>query len=129
MGKEVLKIMQCMKCGKPVALGQAFCKDCLEDMSHYPVSPSTPVQIPVQPQVQSVKRNPRTKKAKKPEEQILHMRKIIRRQALVITLLLLMLTGLGVYTVVKLQPTVQPFRPGENYISSEVSQQLQPTIP
>ena len=121
--------MTCMKCGRAVALGQAFCKDCLEDMSHYPVNPSTPIQIPMEPPVQTPKRPSRPKKVKKPEEQILHLRKIICFQSFAIVLLLLGILGLGFYTFKKLYPTVQPFRPGENYISTEVSQQSDPTAP
>lgn len=122
-------MINCMKCGREVALGQVFCKDCLEDMSHYPVNPATPVQIPPAPPVQVPRRNSRTKKPKKPEEQIIRLRKIIRHQAIIIFFLLIMLIGLGVYTFLKLYPAAQSFRPGENYISTEVVQQSEPTVP
>ena len=116
--------MNCMKCGRDIALGQAFCKDCLEDMAHYPVNPTTPVQIPVQPPaVTPQRRNFRSKKAKKPEEQILRLRKKIRIQSIVIVLLTTMLIGLGIYTYKKLYPTADPNRPGENYITTEATQQ------
>ena len=116
--------MNCMKCGREIALGQAFCKDCLEDMSHYPVNPTMPVQIPVQPPAATVpRRSPRPKKAKKPEEQILHLRKRIRLQAIIIVLLLTMLIGLGIFAYQQLYPAADPSRPGENYITTEVTQQ------
>jgi hypothetical protein len=118
-----------MKCGKPLALGQAFCKDCLEDMSHYPVSPTTPVQIPPQPTVSTSKRNTKTKKARKPEEQILRLRKIVRIQTHTILLLLLLLIGLGIYSYSKLYPSIQPLRPGENYLTTEVVTQPVITAP
>lgn len=122
-------MMTCMKCGKAIALGQAFCKDCLEDMEHYPVNPGTPVQIPTQPPVTLPRRTPRTKKAKKPEEQILRLRKIIRRQGLIIFLLMVMLIVLGIYTLTQLNSPAQPIRPGENYITTDVSQQQGPMAP
>ena len=43
--------MNCMKCGREIALGQVFCKDCLADMAQYPIKPGTPVQLPTQPAV------------------------------------------------------------------------------
>lgn len=119
--------MNCMKCGREIALGQAFCKDCLEDMSHYPVNPTTPVQIPAQPSAAvPARRNPRTKKAKKPEEQIFRLRKLVRLQAIVILLLLTMLIGLGIFTFHKLYSSDDPFRPGENYLTTDGTQQGTP---
>lgn len=121
--------MNCMKCGREVALGQAFCKDCLEDMSHYPVSPGTPVQIPTQPSVYPSRRSAHPKKIKKPEEQIIRLRRLIRLQTAVVFLLLALLIGLGVFTVTKLYPSVQPLRPGENYLTTEVQQDPPPNTP
>lgn len=114
--------MNCMKCGREIPLGQAFCKDCLEDMSHYPVNPTTPVQIPVQaPAVHPPRRASRPRKIRKPEEQILRLRKKVRIQAIIILLLATMLIGLGMFTYQKLIPTGQPIRPGENYITPETT--------
>ncbi len=119
--------MFCMKCGRETALGQAFCKECLEDMSHYPVNPATPVQLPVHTAAANVNRRPaRSRKTRKPEEQILHLRKQVRFQRCIIILLLLLLIGLGIFTYRKLFSSVKPFRPGENYISTEVVQQTTP---
>lgn len=121
--------MLCMKCGREVALGQAFCKDCLEDMAKHPVSPGTPVQIPTQPPVLPSRRNPHTKKAKKPEEQIIRLRKVVRLQNLVVLILLVMLIALGCYTVRRFHLDAQPLRPGENYLTTEVQQQSSPVFP
>jgi hypothetical protein len=127
MGKEVPKMINCMKCGREVALGQVFCKDCLEDMSHHPVNPTTPVQLPVQPAAVNLNRRPtRNRKAKKPEEQILRLRKQVRVQGVAILLLLTLLVGLGIYTYRKLFSSEQAFRPGENYISTEEAHQQEP---
>lgn len=119
--------MCCMKCGRETALGQAFCKECLEDMSLYPVNPATPVQLPIQSTAVNAPRRPvRTRKAKKPEEQILRLRKQVRIQRLIIILLLIMLVGLGILAYQKLFHSAQPFRPGENYITTEVIEQTDP---
>ena len=125
-----MNAMTCMKCGREIALGQVFCKDCLEDMSHYPVNPATPIQIPVQPPVvHTNRRNNRTKKSKKPEEQILRLRKLVRFQAIVIVLLLTILIAIGMLGYKKLYAPTQSFRPGENYISSEDSSPDTPNAP
>lgn len=125
-----MNVMSCMKCGREIPLGQAFCKDCLEDMSHYPVNPATPVQIPVQPPAVHVsRRSTRTRKKKKPEEQILRLKKLVRLQAIAILCLLTMLIVLGIYGFQKLHATSQPVRPGENYITTDSFQQEEPVVP
>ena len=126
MGEEVPKMMTCMKCGRAVALGQAFCKDCLEDMSHYPVNPSTPVHIPMEPPMQTPKQIPRPQQVRKPEENTSHLREGVRFLTFGILLLLVMLLVLGGYAVKKLYPRVQSFGPGQNYITTEVSKLSDP---
>ena len=114
--------LNCMKCGREVALGQAFCKDCLEDMSHYPINPGTPVQIPAQPPVTSSRRSPHPKKTKKPEELIIRLRKLVRLQAVTLLFLLAFLIGLGIYTIKLRYQVENPQRPGENYLTTEIYQ-------
>lgn len=118
--------MNCMKCGREIALGQAFCKDCLEDMSHYPIKPGTPVQIPAQAAPSTVRRNTHAKKVKKPEEQVVRLRKLLRLQNITVLILTLLLIGLGIFTLTKMDSPVQPVRPGENYITTDPSR---PSIP
>lgn len=119
-----MNVMTCMKCGREIPLGQVFCKDCLEDMSHYPVNPATPVQIPVQlPPVHANRRSARSKKAKKPEEQVLRLKKLVRVQFIVIFCLLAMIAGLGFYGYKKLYNPAEHHRPGENYNSTETREQ------
>lgn len=121
--------MICIKCGRTVVLGQVFCKDCLEDMSHYPVNPTTPVQLPLQsPVAAGSRRTSRNRKIRKPEEQINRLRKQVRIQMTVILLLLAMLIGLGIYTYRKLYSPTQTFRPGENYISTEETHDIESPV-
>ena len=113
-----MNTMSCMKCGREISLGQVFCKDCLEDMSRYPVNPATPVQIPLQPPAVHTSRRP-TKKSKKPEEQVLRLRKVVRIQATVILCLLTIIFLLGFYGYKKFYTPGEVFRPGENYNSTD----------
>ena len=122
--------MTCMKCGSKVALGQVFCKDCLEDMSHYPVNPATPVQIPVQPPaVHTNRRNARSKKVKKPEEQVIRLRKLVRLQFIAILCLVAIICGLGYLGYKKLRTPNETHRPGENYVSTDTTKKNGPVAP
>ena len=38
--------MNCMKCGREIEEGQAFCPYCLVDMESYPVNPGTVILLP-----------------------------------------------------------------------------------
>lgn len=66
-----------MKCAREIALGQVFCKECLADMSEYPVKPGTPVPMFTQPAAVQPKRTSPVRKPKKPEEQIAELKKWI----------------------------------------------------
>ena len=82
----------CMKCGKEIKgaerSSQVFCGNCLEVMGLYPVKPGTAVYLPNR---SAARRQPPRKKAPTPEEQVVHMRKTLRRLRFVIALLLLCL--------------------------------------
>lgn len=107
--------MNCMKCGREIALGQAFCKECLEDMQQYPVRPDTPVQIPAPPSVNPNRRNTHIRKAKKPEEQLARLRRFVRFQTVILIFMVLFMIAAGIYLYPKLYPSEPPLRPGENY--------------
>lgn len=125
-----MSVMNCMKCGREIALGQAFCKDCLEDMSHYPVNPATPIHIPVQPPAtHSNRRNARTKKVRKPEEQVIRLRKLVRLQFAAILCLIAIICGLGYLGYKKLRQPNETYRPGENYVSSHTTTKDTPSAP
>ena len=67
--------MNCMKCGREIALGQVFCKDCLEDMDRHPIAPGTPVPMFEINTAPVVKRPVAARKQKKPEEQVLSLKR------------------------------------------------------
>ena len=79
-----------MKCGREIALGQVFCKECLADMDQYPIAPGTPVPMFEVNPVAAPKRNNPTRKQKKPEDQVVTLKRWI-----VALSLMLMVTIMG----------------------------------
>ena len=107
--------MNCMKCGREIALGQVFCKDCLADMAQYPIKPGTPVQLPTQPAVSLPRRERNARKPKKPEEQIA----ILKKYVIVLSAALLAVAlGFSVAVAIltnKLEDANNNTLPGQNY--------------
>ena len=112
-----------MKCGREIALGQAFCKDCLADMADYPVKSDTPIQIPSPPpSVHTTRRSSHTRRGKKPEEQLAKLRKLVRLQTIILIVLTLLIAA-GCFWIIKTtDPDNQPLPPGENYSTSETTE-------
>ena len=80
----------CMKCGREMPVGQAFCDQCLADMAQYPVDPEIPVIIPTQPAA-APNRRQKQRRERKPEEQ----NRILRKMVLWISLVALLITVVG----------------------------------
>lgn len=71
--------MYCMRCGRELKEGQAFCKPCRELMERYPVPPGTAIHIPQRKPLSSPKKKPSHKRRElKPEEQIARLRSTVR---------------------------------------------------
>ncbi len=105
--------MNCMKCGREVALGQVFCKDCLADMKKYPVAPGTPVVLPNRSDTAQPRRTP-ARKARKPEEQVARLRKLV----LWLTLALITVSlacGVTIAVLVDRLADQNTVDPGQNY--------------
>lgn len=96
--------MNCMKCGREVALGQVFCKECLADMAQYPVNPATPVILPPERSTTTAKRSSR--KSRKPEEQLSRMRRMMISMMLVFTLIVVVATSV-IYCLCKRIDTLE----------------------
>ena len=111
--------MNCMRCGKEIALGQAFCKECLTDMEQHPVKPDTPIQLPSQVPVAVPRRTPQVRKVRKPEEQLIRLRRQIRVQTIVLLVISMLFTLSSVYFIWKLHSQEQIFSPGQNYSTVE----------
>ena len=80
--------MSCMKCGKAIEDGQAFCARCLEVMEDYPVKPDVHIQLPVHSAEESNKKPSRKKRR---ERSVAGLRKQIGWMWAVIVLLMLAL--------------------------------------
>ena len=90
--------MQCLKCGKEIPEGQAFCDACLEIMAQHPVKPGTPVQILPR---KSNEKTPR-KRELSPEELLVKQRRKtrhLRRIVLILALLLACSIGALLYLI------------------------------
>ena len=101
--------MHCMKCGREIQEQQVFCPDCLAHMAQNLVKPGTVVKLPHRSTaVLSKKRSAGRKRDLKPEELVLHQRKLIRRLifALFVAALLLIASGLLLIWMFKLKNIV-----------------------
>ena len=84
--------MYCLKCGRDTEAKQVFCEACLDGMSQYPVKPGTAVTLPNRERIAATKRQLPRKRAVPPEEQVLALRKQVRRMALALIVLTLVLS-------------------------------------
>lgn len=106
--------MNCMKCGREIALGQVFCKSCLADMETAPVDPATPVVLPTHTPNTVVKRSS-TRKAPKPEEQVLRLRKLLWAVSLLLAAVSVAFAITTWVLLQRLERTPEAVQPGQNY--------------
>ena len=82
--------MNCIKCGRDLRGEQVFCRECQENMEHYPVKPGTAVQLPATTHQPEAKAKPvRIKKALPVEIRLRKQRGAIR--LLILTLIAVLL--------------------------------------
>lgn len=105
--------MNCMKCGREIALGQVFCKECLADMADYPVKPGTPVILPNY-EPKPVLRRP-ARKSRKPEEQLSFVRNIATVLALLLIAVSLTFGFITSALLNKLDEKAEAPTSGQNY--------------
>jgi len=70
-----------------------FCEKCGENMERDPVKTNITVQLPVRPEQAPVKKKSRRMKYTKPEEQVRHLRRVLRWVWLVLIVSLLAFAG------------------------------------
>lgn len=87
--------MNCMKCGREVAADQAFCPVCLEEMEKFPVRQGVAILIPSRPEETSRKAPPR-KRIPTAEEQVVRLKRLVRRLALLLVTAILALVAVSV---------------------------------
>lgn len=107
--------MLCMKCGKETADSQVFCDDCLRTMEQYPVKQDTPIHlphrsIPVQP-----KKQPHRKRLLTPEEQVVQLKKLVRRLIVCVAILCIVLCLATAFLFKELWDDRTPQSVGRNY--------------
>ena len=82
--------MYCMKCGKETKDNHVFCNSCLSVMAQYPVRPDIRVQLPHR--APPAEKKPAAKrKVLSPEEQISRLRNAVKRLALALVCVLILL--------------------------------------
>ena len=92
--------MECMKCGKNTSDHQVFCDDCLQVMERYPVKPGTPITLPKTSSPTAAKKAAHKKRTLAPDEQVIYLRKHLRRArrfSLLLALLLLAASAMLLY--------------------------------
>lgn len=106
--------MACLKCGRDIAAGQVFCDSCLAIMDENPVKPGTPVLLPSPKYQAASKKQSHRKRVLPPEEQVLHLRKALRRMYLCVAVLIVVL---GMATALLVNEILEEDAPaiGQNY--------------
>ena len=106
--------MTCLKCGREIAAEQVFCDSCLAIMEESPVKPGTPVLLPSPKRQAAAKKQNHRKRTVSPEEQVVHLRKVLRRMYLCVAALLLVL---GMATALLVNELLEEDAPaiGQNY--------------
>ena len=90
--------MNCMKCGREIGEGQAFCEECLKIMDQYPVPPGTYVRIPPRKDYED-ERQIRRKKELTPEEYLIQLQNKVRWLSIAVVALLATSVLLGLFVL------------------------------
>lgn len=110
--------MQCMKCGREIPGGQVFCDACLDGMAKYPVKPGTAFYLPSRINTEPAKKQPQHRRpALQPEEQVIQLKKKLRRSRAALALAWLLLLGCVGAGVWYFYEENDGFLPGQNYSS------------
>lgn len=104
--------MACLKCGREVPGGGVFCESCLVDMAVAPVAPGTPVQLPDR---SALARRPTPRRRPDEKVQLARARLTIRRLAVTVALLSLLLIGAAVWIGLSLTRQREETEFGRNY--------------
>ena len=113
--------MACMKCGKKTKDEQVFCPTCLAVMEAHPVKADVRVQLPNWQKLDAAKKANR-KRIVPPEEQVVHLRKTLRRArayGLIVTLLLCAAGLVLLQVFFAPAPEAEAKNPGTNYTYNE----------
>ena len=89
--------MGCLKCGKKTAGEQVFCDQCLAVMEAYPVKPDVHIQLPNRPGDDY--KIVRKRRPPSPEEQVVSLRRKVRKLTAWLVLMALALGLAGFFVV------------------------------
>ena len=106
--------MFCMKCGREIEEGQAFCIYCLHGMAKYPVKPGTVIQLPKRRETPASRKSFSRRKILSPEDQIRKLKKQLRNTT-ILALVLFLLFCAALYPAVLYLAGEDNFLPGQNY--------------
>lgn len=115
--------MNCIKCGRESKENQVFCDLCLEVMEKYPVKPGIAIQLPGKKEAPPKKVHVKRKQPPTPEEQILKLKKRLKRM-IILWLVTLLLLAATIYPTVEYLTGHQILLPGQNY--STITDATQP---
>lgn len=104
--------MKCMRCGTKIQAGAVFCEPCLTEMDKHPVDPNTPISLPAREKHVVTKRS--KKRAKKPEDIVRKLRRVIGWLMALVLVLAMALAG-AVYLLVSQPDGGSNLLPGQNY--------------
>ena len=110
--------MNCLKCGREISDGNVFCQDCRAVMEKYPVKPTTSLQLPRRSEQEIPKKTSKRRKVS-PEERIRKQKKIIRRMALVIAVLFVVICVLAGRIAQQELARIREDQLGKNYTTQE----------
>lgn len=113
--------VSCIKCGRDLRDEQVFCRECQDNMEHYPVKPGTPVQLPARTPQPNTKAKPiRIKKTLPVEVRLRKQRVTIRLLILALVAVLLAFMATAVLSLHLLDQRDRQSQAGQNYtVSSE----------
>ena len=110
--------MNCLRCGREIQEGHAFCDSCQETMRKYPVRPGTAVTLPHRKDAAQVKKAKRHAKPA-PKDQVKKLRKQKRHLWIAVILLVLLLIGSLAALIYAYRD--QGPKPGQNYVVAETT--------
>ena len=107
--------MNCMKCGREIPEGQAFCQECLAVMDAYPVKPDTHIHLPTRPARSTDRKSPRSVS---PAEQIRQLKRAVRWLCLTVGVLFVAVAILALLLVQNLTAPTPQTPIGKNYTTT-----------
>ena len=87
--------MYCLRCGRDTQDQHVFCDLCRQDMEAYPVKPGTAIHLPRRNTAAAAPKKSRRKKTVTPEEQVLRLKRSLRRVWALVCILFLLLALAG----------------------------------